>query len=70
MTPEEQEIQAALYAGLMQACIDLGPSACPAFQVMSTESDQSARRVWCILQFLLRLSIKRLHQPKKLTRLF
>merc|ERR1712117_334187 len=32
MTPEEQEIQAALYAGLMQTCIDLGPTVCTAFQ--------------------------------------
>lgn len=35
MTPEEQEIQAHLYAGLMQACIDLGPTVCTAFQVFS-----------------------------------
>ena len=33
MTPEEQEIQASLYAGLMQACIELGPTVCTAFQV-------------------------------------
>ena len=33
MTPEEQEIQAALYAGLLQACIDLGPTVCTVFQV-------------------------------------
>ena len=35
MTPEEQEIQAYLYAGLMQACIDLGPTVCTAFQVFT-----------------------------------
>ena len=34
MTPEEQEIQATLYAGLMQTCIDLGPTVCTAFQVL------------------------------------
>ena len=33
MTPEEQEIQAILYAGLLQACIDLGPTVCTVFQV-------------------------------------
>ena len=33
MTLEAQEIQAILYTGLMQACIDLGPSICTAFQV-------------------------------------
>ena len=34
MTPEEQTIQALLYGGLMQACIELGPTVCPAFQVI------------------------------------
>ena len=38
MTPEEQEIQAALYAGLMQACIDLGPTVCTAFQVKISQT--------------------------------
>ena len=35
MTPEEQAIQAYLYAGLMQACIDLGPTVCTVFQVFN-----------------------------------
>ena len=38
MTPEEQEIQATLYAGLMQACIDLGPTVCTAFQVKISQT--------------------------------
>ena len=38
MTPEEQEIQASLYAGLMQACIELGPTVCTAFQVKISQT--------------------------------
>ena len=32
MTEEEQTTQAILYEGLMEACIELGPSNCPSFQ--------------------------------------
>ena len=32
MTEEEEAQQADLYAGLMQACIDLGPETCITFQ--------------------------------------
>ena len=32
MTEEEEMMQADLYGGLMQACIDLGPDTCITFQ--------------------------------------
>ena len=53
MTPEEQEIQAALYAGLMQACIDLGPTVCTAFQVKISQTvSQEIYQVLLIITIL------------------
>ena len=44
MTEEEQETQAVLYGGLMEACIDLGPEKCPSFQTWGVADRYSVAR--------------------------
>jgi len=42
MSTEEQTNQATLYAGLLQSCVDLGPSACPVFQMWGAADNYTA----------------------------